>query len=432
MAVPVFPEEEYQDRLSALRSVMRERDLDGCLISSPENIYYLCGLDHMGYFAYQALLVPRDGTPAIVTRAMERATIADQLPHLIHVGYSDGLPVPPKSEHPDEDLVLATRTDSGRAGGLRPWEMSFGVTPRAADGEGGNASGPLKGTLEAMERLGLMDGRLMFEQSSTFLSYSIANAILEGTPRATWTDGTGLVDDLRVVQSPRELERTRAAAKVSDSMMLAAVAAAGAGQHDHQIMASIYDTMFRRGGTYPGFIPLVRDTRTLQHEHGTWQDSRLRKRDVLFLEMAGCVRRYHAPIGRLVHIGSAPKNAEPMNRVCLEAMERAAEAIRPGALARDVYAAWQSRVAEAGLESYTRHHCGYSVGIGFPPSWSGSGVPVGLRRTSVLALREGMVFHLMSWLLRTGKGDSFLSDTVVVTSDGCEWLTTVSRDVVVR
>jgi Xaa-Pro dipeptidase len=71
------------------------------------------------------------------------------------------------------------------------------------------------------------------------------------------------------------------------------------------------------------------------------------------------------------------------------------------------------------------------VGIGFPPSWSGSGVPVGLRADSPMELRPGMVFHLMSWLLRTGQGDSFLSDTVVVTEQGCEVLTTTSRDLTV-
>jgi Xaa-Pro dipeptidase len=89
-------------------------------------------------------------------------------------------------------------------------------------------------------------------------------------------------------------------------------------------------------------------------------------------------------------------------------------------------------VDRAGLTLYRRHHCGYAVGIGFPPSWSGSGVPVGLRADSTMELRSGMVFHLMSWLLRTGQGDSFLSDTVAVTDDGCEILTTTSRMLIVK
>jgi hypothetical protein len=34
------------------------------------------------------------------------------------------------------------------------------------------------------------------------------------------------------------------------------------------------------------------------------------------------------------------------------------------------------------------------------------------------------MFHFMSWLLRTGQEDSFISDTLVVTEQGCEALTT--------
>jgi Xaa-Pro dipeptidase len=49
-----------------------------------------------------------------------------------------------------------------------------------------------------------------------------------------------------------------------------------------------------------------------------------------------------------------------------------------------------------------------------------------------MELQPGMVFHLMSWLLRAGRGDSFLSDTVIVTESGCEFLTRVDRKVAVR
>lgn len=148
--------------------------------------------------------------------------------------------------------------------------------------------------------------------------------------------------------------------------------------------------------------------------------------------MAGCVRRYHAPMGRLIFIRHAPRRAERINRICHEAMQAAAETIEPGVEAGAVYEQWQQHLDRNKLSHYSRHHCGYSVGIGYPPSWSGSGVPVGLRRDSTMPLREGMVFHLMSWLLGSGRGDAFLSDTVVVTSEGCEFLTNVERDIRVR
>jgi Xaa-Pro aminopeptidase len=39
--VPVFPPQEYDRRLDRVRALMAQRGLDGLLISSPENIYYL-------------------------------------------------------------------------------------------------------------------------------------------------------------------------------------------------------------------------------------------------------------------------------------------------------------------------------------------------------------------------------------------------------
>lgn len=427
-----FPPEEYQTRLERTRAAMEERGIDALLIASPENIYYLCGLDHMGYFAYQLLVVPLAGRPILITRAMERATVRDQVPDVVHVGYSDGVPPIPATSTERDDLVYATTGTTGDTAGLEPWSMSVGVSVRAAQPKPKSASAPIEATCRALGDAGLSEAHLGMEMANSFLPYRVARGIIERMPQVDWQDASGLVDDVRIVQSPRELECTRRAAAISDSMMLTAIAAAGPGVNKRDVMGAIYQTMFQRGGTYPGFIPLVRSTHTLEHEHGTWDDATLAPRDLLFLEMAGCVRRYHAPMGRLVFIDRAPSRAGRMLELCRRALEAAEGRIGPGVKAQEVYRAWHACLEEAGLSHYHRHHCGYSVGIGYPPSWSGSGVPVGLRSDSEMELKPGMVFHLMSWLLRTGKGDSFLSDTAVVTEDGSEVLTKVSRELYVR
>ena len=87
-----FPNEEYNARLHTIRQRMAERDLDGCLVSAPENIYYLIGLDHHGYFAYHLLIVPREGRLTLITRAMEQVTIAHQVGE--RAGHQASLVVP--------------------------------------------------------------------------------------------------------------------------------------------------------------------------------------------------------------------------------------------------------------------------------------------------------------------------------------------------
>ena len=47
----VFPTEELNQRLSNVRSQMVEANVDGVVITIPENIYYLTELDHWGFFA---------------------------------------------------------------------------------------------------------------------------------------------------------------------------------------------------------------------------------------------------------------------------------------------------------------------------------------------------------------------------------------------
>ncbi|MEJ2415817.1 MAG: Xaa-Pro peptidase family protein [Exilibacterium sp.] len=420
MSSRYFDDIEYKRRRRLLREAMSQRGFDACLVASPENIYYLSGLDHMGYFAYQLLVFPVKGQPVLITRAMERATVRDQVPDVIHVGYADGVKTPPDSRASPDTIEQTLELIGGQA--TRDLRKRPQVSPSAA----------VDKTVETLHDMGVASGVLGLDMNSTFLPYAFAEGIIEGTSEAEWEDLGNLIDNVRLVQSEPELELTRKAAAISDSMMLSAIAAAGNGINEQEVMAAIYDAMFRRGGTYPGFVPLVRSSGELEHEHGTWTSHTLEPSDLLFLEMAGCVRRYHAPMGRLVFIDDAPADASRASDICQEALFAAADAIKPGVKAGDVYENWQQVLDRQGLGHYGRHHCGYSVGIGYPPSWSGSGVPVGLRRHSDMVLRKGMVFHLMSWLLRCGAGDAFMSDTIVVTDKGSEFLTNVSRDVYIR
>lgn len=147
------------------------------------------------------------------------------------------------------------------------------------------------------------------------------------------------------------------------------------------------------------------------------------------MELSGSVGRYHAPMGRMVFVGVMPEGSEFVAGVCLEAFEAARLAARPGVEAGQVYQDWQAVLDGAGLAHYRRHHCGYATGIGFPPSWSGNGVPTALRPQSREVLEEGMVFHLMSWLMETGVGDYFVSDPVVIRPGGAERISVTSQAV---
>jgi len=376
--LPPFPDEEYEARLRAVRDRMRDLGLDALLVTAPENIYYLSGLNHQGYFVYHMLAVPAEGDLHLTTRAMERVTIEKQVTRAHFVGHTDS-----------ED--------------------------------------PARVTCDMLRSMGLERARLGLEKHSLCFPLRIGEGIQAGLPCARWSDASGIVDEIRLVKSPLELEYTRAAAAVSDAMMVAAIEVARPGVSEREVAAEIHRAMVLAGGEHAGFVPFIRPSPRLGQEHTTWLDRDLRAGEALFIEMAGCYHRYHAPLGRLFHLGAPPPGTGEIETVCLEAFDRVVAAIRPGVTAAEVYRAWQGRVDAAGLTHYRRHHCGYLVGLGFPPSWTGGSSVVGLRHDSDLVLRPGMVFHLLSWLMGTGRGDYFISNTALLGDERCEVLTKAPR-----
>jgi Xaa-Pro dipeptidase len=378
-----FAQDEYRSRLAAVRARMAAQDLEVCLISTPENIFYLTGLDHWGYFAPHVLLVPAEGEMVLVTRAMERVTVANQVRNARFEGHGDR-----ETAADAVSRLLRERERGTRRIGLEKW--------------------------------------------SAGLPFGLAEALIHGVPDAEWVDITGLADALRLVKSPAEQACMRTAARVSDAAMAAAIEAIRAGASERTVAAECQRAMTQAGGTFPGFGPFIRPSARLGEEHTTWGDGVLAGGDVAFLELSGCVQRYHAPLGRLVFVGSTPPGTERIAKVCLEAFDAVLEALRPGALAREVYAAWQRVLDAAGLSHYRRHHCGYLVGIGFPPSWTGGNRVTGLSHDSDLVIRAGMTFHILSWIMGTGQGDYFVSDTVLLGEAGPEVLTTAPRQLLVR
>jgi Xaa-Pro dipeptidase len=371
--------EERAGRVLATQAAMRERGLQMLLLVGPENIYYLLGLSHQGYFAFTLLVLPVDGPPVLVTRAMEKPTVASQVAGCVHVGFAD-----------DED--------------------------------------PAAAALRAIRQAQTSGECIGVEQQTMFWPLGVWQRVRDGLPQARWADGSGIVEAIRAVKSEAEIEWVRQAAAASDRAMQAGIAAAGEGVNEREVAASIYQAMILAGSEYPGFAPLIRSTRNLHQEHMTWSDHQLQRGDLLFIELSASVARYHAPLTRMMNVGVASADTARAAELALAGLEAIRNALRPGVTAGQVYAAWQDVVDDGlGHQNYRRHHCGYLIGIGFPPSWVGGSAVVGLRPGGDLVIREGMVFHVLSWILGQLEADHGLSDTALVTANGCELLTTTSR-----
>jgi Xaa-Pro dipeptidase len=381
---PVFSDEEFTTRIDATRSVMHDRGLSALCLVSPENIYYLVGLDHQGYFAFSLLVLPLQGQPLLVTRAMERPTVAAQAPDCIHLTFSD-----------DED-------------------------PAAA------AERAVRQVTELGDRVGI-------ERTSMFLPLAIWEKMRKRLDDVEWADGSSIVEGVRAVKSPAEIELMRRAALISDRAIQAGVAAAKPGATERTIAATVYHEMLLAGSEHPGIPPLIRTRDILLQEHVTGLRNRtVGAGDSLFMELSASVARYHAPLSRMIYTVQTPTGTDRVAQIAIAGLEAVRAALHPGVTSDEVYGAWQQVINQGlGHSRYRRHHCGYLVGIGFPPSWVGGSAVVGLRNGGGLVITEGMTFHVLSWILDQKPADYVVSDTVLVTAAGGELLTAAPREPIV-
>jgi Xaa-Pro dipeptidase len=369
-----FPKDELDLRVSKARKALSEKNLDGILIAVPENIYYLTGLDHWGFFAAHVLVLNQAGEMGLCCRAMERITVENQVKNARFYGHKD-----------HEELSDYVH--------------------------------------QAMRDLGLMGARVGIEKRSLFLTPRHAERIQDDRSGVSWVDSSGTLDDLRLVKSPLEMEYTRNAARAADLGTMAAVEALHDGATDYEVAAAYHSKMILEGSEYPGFGPFIRPTSRLGEEHTTWRGEVFRRGDAVFLETCASYRKYQSPMGRLIYVGSAPKGVEKSAELAIRGMKAICEALHPGAKAGDAYKAWHEVAAQAGLVDYHRHHCGYLVGIGLPPSWTGGSMVTSLFPKSTRKIEVGMVVHAHSWFTNTTVPDYFVSNTVMVTDKGGEILT---------
>ena len=372
----VFPAEELNTRIDAARKELARRDIDVYIVTGPENIFYLTGQQTPGYYTFQALLLPAEGEPWFVVRGLEYANLM-----------------------------------------ANSWINQVERYPDNAD--------PVEVVSCLIKRRGWSERRIAIDKRGWFLPIALYEALSDAL--GTVADAAGVIETLRRVKSPLELNKIAQAAVYTDAGMNAGLEAVRAGATDNDLVAAMMQASIAKGGEYVGMEPLVTVGKRTGVPHGTWRRGRLGDNDPAFLEMSGCHDRYHATLMRCAWVGQPPDKARRMMDLCLEGLDAALSQLKPGNTCAQVHEACQAVIDKAGYTEAFRKRVGYSIGISFAPDW-GEGQILSLYTGVDGELVEGMAFHVVPALRDYGEFTVCVSETAVVTENGHKTLGAVARD----
>ncbi|MCW3011256.1 MAG: aminopeptidase family protein [Solirubrobacterales bacterium] len=234
----------------------------------------------------------------------------------------------------------------------------------------------------------------------------------------------GLVEDLRLVKDAAELERIRAAQRLADAALEDVLQRGLAGRTEQAVALDLEMTMRRLGAQGSSFPPIV-----AAGGHGALPHAE--PRDVVIPEGTlcvidwGCMLDGYASDCTRTYATSAdvdPRDLEVYATV-LKAQRAAVEAVRPGPLGKDVDAVAREVIDAAGHAEHFGHGLGHGVGMEVHEGPR-------LSRQGEVALAPGHVVTVEPGIYVPSQVGVRIEDLVVVTEDGHEVLTSLTKELV--
>ncbi|MBS1882534.1 MAG: aminopeptidase P family protein [Actinobacteria bacterium] len=281
----------------------------------------------------------------------------------------------------------------------------------------------------ALRDLGLAGGRVGIVGLNVITAKVFAQ-LVEQAGSTEFVDCDDLIEAMRVVKSPFELERMRAAAEVGDRVVQAVLEAAlSPGTTEAQAVAAgvavgaelgvaFYDTPVA-SGPYSNYF---------SHGHRpSWTSRELCTGDLFHLDAYGAVDGYLFDFGRSCVVGGSP---DPDQLALLEggitAVTKGMAAVRPGVEVRAVFEAVHGSLVADGLApaadtaemgtasalSFGFPIHGHSLGLGWEAPW--------ISATDSTELVPGMCLAVECMPGVEAVGSTFFEQQLVITDDGAE------------
>lgn len=234
----------------------------------------------------------------------------------------------------------------------------------------------------------------------------------------------GVVERLRMVKDEEELRRMKAAARLGDTLLSAALGKIRSGIAETALAAEMEYAARQGGAEEMSFPTIVAAGPRSALPHARPSAHAVPRRGFVLFDFGVILAGYCSDMTRTVYVGRPTAEARRVYQAVLEAQRTAIAAVRPGATVGEVDRAARSVLRAAGLARYFTHSTGHGVGLEIhePPR-----IAAGQQER----LQPGMVITVEPGVYLAGRGGVRIEDMVVVTGSGCEVLTSTSTEMIV-
>jgi len=373
---------EYQRRLDGLQQEMRQRDIDLVLYGPCPNYQYLTGIQVDWRLAPdlqppgELVLVPQDGEPVLIVSGKYAA-------------------------------------DSCPYGNSQQYDPSAGYM--------GMLSSGIKGLSIEVHKLGL----------GSYLPTQAVRAAISAAKHPELCDASHLMDHLRMIKEPEEIECLRNVAQLTDDVMVEVIGKIREGVSQIDLMLEIEAEARRRGAADVSFGPwacFVKSGSSPTNQVTEYPvEQGLVANTAITFDVGFVMNGYCSDWGRSVYWGTPPENVKNAYAALQQSVVETVAEMEDGTMrACDVYPAIERRLDTSGFGDQIRARLASTRTMGHQIGTEVHENPW-LQPDVEEPLRAGMVMCIEPKLWLPGEYYLRLEEMVHITNTGAEFLTNFDR-----
>jgi Xaa-Pro aminopeptidase len=236
-------------------------------------------------------------------------------------------------------------------------------------------------------------------------------------------EAAGLVKRLRMKKDAQELETMRRSARLASDVLEEILKLIRPGVRENEIAAEIEYQMRRRGASGASFESIVASGERAALPHARPTAKKLRKNELVVLDLGAILAHYCSDMTRTVHLGKASSRVRQWYGAVQEAQAAAVAAVKAGVTCGEVDAAARGVLEKQGLAERFVHSTGHGLGLEVHEDPRiARGQAIRLEAGNVVTIEPGVYFE--------GLGGIRIEDEVAVHAGKGEVLTRGKRDLI--
>lgn len=225
---------------------------------------------------------------------------------------------------------------------------------------------------------------------------------------------------LRQVKTETEIKLIKTAVAISDEAFRELLPKIEVGRKESDLAAELEYNMRKHGSERTAFATIVASGERSALPHGIATEKKINKGDFVTFDFGAIFKGYRSDITRTVVMGEPKEWQKEIYDIVLRANLLGEKTVKAGFMGKEVDAIVRDFITKSGYGEYFGHGLGHGVGLDIHE------LPI-LNKRCEIVLEPKNIVTVEPGIYISGKGGVRIEDTVVVTDEGCEVLTSVDK-----